>query len=120
MNFVNKVLKWILRLLKTIFIQPFIWYRALSLRKKIVVGLSAFLLGCMVVLSIPLLLFYAISSGMIGEIPGDKELLAIKNYQASEVYSADSVLLGRYFVQNRSDAKYEEVSHYLFSDVVLT
>jgi penicillin-binding protein 1A len=120
MNFVNQSLKWILRLLKTIFIQPFIWYRSLSLRKKILVGLFTFLTGCLLVLCIPLLLFYAIYSGMIGEIPGDKELLTIKNYQASEVYSSDSVLLGRYFVQNRSDAKYEEVSHYLFDAIIAT
>lgn len=75
---------------------------------------------CLIILSLPFLLFYAVSSGMLGKMPNDAELLSIKNYQASEVYSADSVLLGRYFVENRSDAKYEEVSHYLFDAIIAT
>ncbi len=53
-------------------------------------------------------------------MPSDSELLAIKSYQASEVYSADSVLLGRYFVENRSDTKYKDVSTHLFNAIIAT
>jgi penicillin-binding protein 1A len=40
--------------------------------------------------------------GVFGRIPSKKELLSIRHQQATEVYSADSVLLGRYYLQDRS------------------
>jgi penicillin-binding protein 1A len=40
--------------------------------------------------------------GIFGRIPSKKELLSIRHQQATEVYSADSVLLGRYYLQDRS------------------
>jgi penicillin-binding protein 1A len=110
----------ILWLLKMIFVQPFSWYFSLSFKKKIVVGISTFTIFCLLLLSMPMLLFYFVSSGLLGKMPTDKELLVIKNYQASEVYSADSILLGRYFVQNRSDVSYENVSPYLFKAIIAT
>lgn len=116
----NKFLKWLGNILKTIFVRPFTWYFGLSLGKKIWVGILSFLLLCITTALFPFLLFYSVSTGMIGKMPSDEELLAIKNYQASEVYSADSVLLGRYFVENRSDATYEEVTHYLFDAIIAT
>lgn len=116
----NTFLKWTGNILKAIFVRPFTWYFSLPLVKKIWVGLLSFLLLCISIALFPVLLFYSVSAGMIGKMPSDEELLAIKNYQASEVYSADSVLLGRYFVQNRSDAAYEEVTHYLFDAIIAT
>lgn len=116
----NRIVKFIFKVLKTIFVQPFIWYGSLSWTKKILVGFGTLLTGCLLVVSLPVLLFYSVSAGMFGTMPDDEALLAIKNYQASEVYSADSVLLGRYFVQNRSDASYEEVSHYVFDAIIAT
>ncbi len=116
----NRALSWLLNVCRTIFVQPFTWYAALSFRKKIITGLAAFFSICLVILILPVLLFYAVSSGMLGKMPDDAELLAVKNYQASEVYSADSILLGRYFVENRSDARFEDVSHYLFDAIIAT
>ncbi|HMG90990.1 MAG TPA: transglycosylase domain-containing protein [Chryseolinea sp.] len=40
--------------------------------------------------------------GIFGQIPSKKELLGVRHQQATEVYSADSVLLGRYYLQDRS------------------
>jgi len=37
------------------------------------------------------------------ETPGNRELRNIQNQVASEVYSADSVLIGRYFIQDRTE-----------------
>ncbi len=120
MQLLVKIFTWILKLLKIIFVQPFIWYASLPIFKKIVVGGSTVVGTFILIALFPVLLFFAVSSGMLGKIPSDTELLAIKNYQASEVYSADSVLLGRYFVENRSDAKYDDVSHYLFDAIIAT
>ncbi|MBC7450875.1 MAG: transglycosylase domain-containing protein, partial [Cytophagales bacterium] len=113
-------MKWILRFLKTLFIQPFIWYSRLPIKRKILVALISIASFCVLLLLFPLVLFFSVSTGMLGKIPSDKELLDVKNYQASEVYSSDSVLLGRYFVENRSDASYDEVSHYLFDAIIAT
>src|SRR4051794_38274656 len=40
--------------------------------------------------------------GMFGRIPDRGDLRFINNQVATEVYSADSVLLGRYYLQERS------------------
>ncbi|WP_018344323.1 transglycosylase domain-containing protein [Cytophaga aurantiaca] len=116
----NRFFKWVGSILKTIFVRPFAWYFSLKTGKKIWVGLLSFVLLCITVALLPVLLFYSVSTGMIGKMPSDEDLLAIKNYQASEVYSSDSILLGRYFVQNRSDATYDEVTHYLFDAIIAT
>ncbi len=44
------------------------------------------------------------------ETPGGRELRNIQNQVASEVYSADSVLLGRFFVQDRTEIKYKDIA----------
>ncbi|MGN6645276.1 MAG: transglycosylase domain-containing protein [Cytophaga sp.] len=107
-------------MLKVIFVRPFTWYASLTLRKKIFVGIVTCISFCLLVLLFPVFLFFAVSGGMFGKMPSDSELLAIKSYQASEVYSADSVLLGRYFVENRSDTKYRDVSKHLFDAIIAT
>lgn len=108
------------KILSTIFIRPFTWYFSLSVKKKIGVSLLTIVLMALLIAVLPLLLFFSVSSGMFGAMPSDKELLAVKNYQSSEVYSADSVLLGRYFVENRSDAAFDEVSPYVFESIIAT
>ena len=107
-------------ILKTIFVRPFTWYFSLPIVKKIWVGILSFVLLSMTAALFPIFLFYSVSAGIFGAMPDDGELLAIKNFQASEVYSSDSILLGRYFVQNRSDAEYEQVTHYLFDAIIAT
>lgn len=49
-----------------------------------------------------------------------KELTSIRNAVASEVYSADSVLLGRYFIQDRTEVKYEDISPHLINALIAT
>lgn len=57
---------------------------------------------------------------ILTQIPSRKQLTSIKNAVASEVYSADSVLLGRYFIQDRTEVKYEDISPYLIDALVAT
>jgi penicillin-binding protein 1A len=109
-----------LRILNKLFIQPFVWFSNLPVKKKIFAGIAALICFCLLFILVPLLLFFSVSSGTFGKMPSDKELLALKNFQASEVYSSDSILLGRYFVQNRSDVAYEEVSPDLFNAIIAT
>src|SRR5688572_16326963 len=53
---------------------------------------------------VSLILFFVflVWIGLFGRIPGKNELHSIRHQQATEVYSADSVLLGRYYLQDRS------------------
>lgn len=63
---------------------------------------------------------FAISVGFYGPLPSFEELENPKSNLASEVYSADQKVLGTYFVQNRSIAKYEELSPFIVNALVST
>lgn len=52
--------------------------------------------------------------------PSRTELANVRNAVASEIYSADSVLLGRYFVQDRTEVKYEDISPALIDALIAT
>lgn len=47
---------------------------------------------------------------LFGKSPGFKAIATPPTYAASEIYSADSVLIGRYYKENRTPVKYGEVS----------
>ncbi|MFK7903471.1 MAG: penicillin-binding protein 1A [Chitinophagales bacterium] len=66
------------------------------------------------------LLFWGISNGMFGELPSFIELESPKNSLASEVYSSDSVLLGKFYIENRSNVSYDEISPNLTKALVAT
>lgn len=78
--------------------------------------LSILLLGVLAVL----LMYLAVSNGVFGDVPTKEELTDLSNAEASEVYSADGVLLGRYYVENRTDVKYNEVNPFLINALVAT
>ena len=54
------------------------------------------------------------------ETPGNRELRNIQNQVASEIYSADSVLLGRYFLQDRTEIKYEGITPSVIDALIAT
>ncbi|MCU0358595.1 MAG: penicillin-binding protein [Cyclobacteriaceae bacterium] len=54
------------------------------------------------------------------ETPSRYELRNIQNQVASEVYSADSVLLGRYFLEDRTEIDYEEISPAVIKALIAT
>ncbi|MHA8099494.1 transglycosylase domain-containing protein [Aquirufa aurantiipilula] len=58
---------------------------------------------------------------LTGEMPGVDELQNPKLSQASEIYSADGVLLGKYFAENRTPIRdYKLLSPYLVQALVAT
>lgn len=65
-------------------------------------------------------LYILILFGVFGIVPTRSEIKEINNYTASEIYSQDSVLLGKYFIQNRTNAKYEDLPQYLIDALVAT
>ncbi len=62
------------------------------------------------------LVFFTISL----TVPTIKELKAIQTQVASDIYSADSVLLGRYFKQYRTVVKYEDLPAHVGQALVAT
>lgn len=66
------------------------------------------------------LLFIAVYFGFLGYVPSTSQLHEIKNPQASEVFSAEGKLLGRYYTENRSNVNYEEISPNVIHALVAT
>ncbi|MGV3706677.1 MAG: penicillin-binding protein 1A [Arcticibacter sp.] len=66
-------------------------------------------------------IFYlAIYLGFFGEVPSKKRLKSLQNNSASEIYTADSVLIGRYFIQDRTNVRYRSISPYVVKALVAT
>ncbi len=66
------------------------------------------------------LLFTFISMGWLGFMPSLAELENPETNQATEVYSSDGVLLGKYYFENRSNCKFEEISPALVNALIAT
>mgnify|MGYP001198834705 CR=1 FL=1 len=58
--------------------------------------------------------------GFLGELPTFDQLENPKNNLATEVISEDGVLLGKYFLENRSRARYDELPSSLINALIAT
>lgn len=65
-------------------------------------------------------IIYGTAHEWFGELPSFEELENPKSNLASEVYTSDGKVLGKYFYQNRTNAKYEELSPYLSQALIAT
>lgn len=87
------------------------WYK----KAGIIIGFLAlcFFLGITV-------FYQAVRFGTFGALPDEKELSGIRNSVASEVYSQDGKLLGKYFIQERTHASYEKISPHIINALIAT
>ncbi len=67
-----------------------------------------------------LLLYFSIYIGLFGSIPSKDDLNQVSNYTASEVYSSDHVLLGRYYVENRTNTAIEKIPEFFLNALIAT
>src|SRR5580692_3471135 len=76
----------------------------------------------LVILPLLLLLFLTVgtTTGLFGKLPTFDELENPQTYLASEVYSSDGQILGKYYVQNRSNVQYKDISPYVIKGLVAT
>ncbi len=58
--------------------------------------------------------------GFFGHLSSVEELKKSQNYLSSEVYSSDHVLLGKYYLQDRTNILYNELPAYLLEALVAT
>ncbi|MDO8929472.1 MAG: transglycosylase domain-containing protein [Bacteroidota bacterium] len=66
------------------------------------------------------LLFFLIAEGWLGFMPTFEDLENPESLLASEVVSIDSVILGKYFMENRTFVNYEEFSPQLLNALIAT
>jgi penicillin-binding protein 1A len=62
-----------------------------------------------------LLIIFLTWIGVFGHIPGKSELKNIETANASEVYSSDGILIGKYYTENRTNIELDSISPYLIT-----
>lgn len=66
-------------------------------------------------------LYFSLTSiGLLGEMPSFEELENPDSNLATEIYSADDVLLGKYYSENRSPIKFDDLPQHLVDALVAT
>src|SRR5690554_2421751 len=65
-------------------------------------------------------LFGSVYIALFGALPTSDDLKAINNDNASESFASDNVLLGKYFVQNRSSVNYDDIPKVVINALVAT
>ncbi|MBF9254602.1 transglycosylase domain-containing protein [Pontibacter sp. 172403-2] len=66
------------------------------------------------------LFYFAVYIGLLGDMPSRRELKAVQNSTASEVYATDGTLLGRYYIQDRTNVKYTDIASSAIQALVAT
>jgi len=66
------------------------------------------------------LFFLLVYFGFTGHVPSTRQLNEIINPQASEVFSEEGKLLGRYYVENRSNVGFDEISPNVINALIAT
>lgn len=81
--------------------------------KNVWIGLlGLFLLG--------FLFFLGVSKGLFGEMPEVEDLENPKNALSSEIYGEDGVVIGQFYLENRINAKYEDISPHIYNALIAT
>jgi penicillin-binding protein 1A len=81
--------------------------------KYFIVFLSSLLLLCVS-------FFFAVYLGLFGPLPNKKALVAINNEEASLVISTDSVIIGKFFAENRTNISNDEIPDHLKNALIAT
>src|SRR6476469_8400192 len=66
------------------------------------------------------LIILATSFGLFGELPSFRDLENPKSNLASVIYTEDKVELGNYYVQNRSNVRFKDISPNVINALVST
>jgi len=80
-----------------------------------------YLLGFWIMVALPFFLIAVmISAAAFSKLPSFEELENPQSLEASEVYSSDGVILGKYFRENRVNVNYDQISPYMIQALVST
>jgi penicillin-binding protein 1A len=64
--------------------------------------------------------FVLIFIGVFGPVPSKQQLQEINNPAASEVFSQDGKVIGRYYIENRSNVSFNEISPDIINALIAT
>lgn len=71
-------------------------------------------------LVVVILMFTLANFGVFGKMPSVDELQNPEADLASEIYSSDGILMGKYYTENRSEVKYIEISPNVINALIAT
>lgn len=66
------------------------------------------------------LFVYSIYAGIWGKLPDYQELHDIRNDEASVLYSEDGEVLGKYYIENRTNVNFNHISPYAIKALIAT
>ena len=89
-----------------------------KIKPKIFNYLVKFWLIVIGLFALVVLLFWGVANEWFGAMPSFEELENPRHNLASEVYSADGVILGTYYIENRSNVTYRDMSPNLINALV--
>ncbi len=87
-----------------------------GIKYTLIAGTVLFVLGLLLLLGF----FLAVMNGRFGKVPTKEELKTIQNPVASEIYSEDGLLLGRYYLENRTDVSYNQIPEDIKNALIAT
>jgi len=87
---------------------------------RVAKGVKAILFLPLVGILLVGMLFLLVYLNVFGKVPTTQDLRLIQNDTASEIYSSDGVMLGKYYTENRISVPYEEISLYLVNALIAT
>ncbi len=67
-----------------------------------------------------LFLILGVWIGLFGGLPSSSELRTIETANATEIYTADSVLIGRFYIENRTTISLDRISPYVVTALLAT
>jgi penicillin-binding protein 1A len=76
--------------------------------------------AALLICALPLLSFLILLTVVLLDTPGTDYLRRVKNPIGSEVYTADSVLIGRYFIQDRTQVQFKDISPVVIKALIST
>lgn len=98
-----------------------------SLKKKVqstpnyrIIVLKNILFLILAAILMLVLLLYSVTIGLWGALPTNDELTSIQHHEASLVYSEDQQLIGKYFLENRINVNYTNISSSAIEALIAT
>lgn len=95
-------------------------WQELSRKEQAIMAAKVAGLGATVGFILVLILFLAVLFGAFGRLPNATALQKVYRPIASEVYSSDGKLLGKYYVENRTNVSYSDLPSHLIDALVAT
>jgi len=86
-------------------------------QRKYIIG---FWISYVVVVLMVALFFILITAGFFGKMPTFEELENPKSNLATEVFSEDGMLLGKYYIENRTNTQFHELSPNIINALIAT